>query len=156
MALTAVAREFWERKERETGGPILYRSFAILLGRMTEGRLDRSGILFVSGNSIHFEDFEKQDPLSWLFRRKKKPYSQYITSVSLSDVSEIRLIPERDAVRVLKGTLPPSRTRTFSLLNAVGSKRISQIILRNDDSLFLEVLDHRGLAEISRRGAETR
>ncbi len=146
MEMTSEAREFWAQKERETGGPIEFKSFAILMGRMTEGKMDRSGILYISQKTLYFQDFEKQDPLGWLFQRKKKTYQPYTASMPLSEIADFRLIPEIDAARALKGTLPPSETRTFTTVRFFGAKQVSQIILKNDDSLFMEIMDHKGLA----------
>lgn len=60
MAMDNQAEEFWKEKSETYGGEIRYRSFARLLGRSDDEARDLSGLLYLIGERLIFEDFEKQ------------------------------------------------------------------------------------------------
>ena len=138
------AAEFWQQKEQETGAPIIYRSFSILLGNSHKGKVDLSGLIYISAGSLFFEDFEKQDPISWLVKRKKSTYEKYCFSFPLEELEFCRAVSEREAYRALKGSIRPEETKVFHPLLSLGSRRVCHISLKNRENYFFEILDHKG------------
>lgn len=138
------AEEFWLEKEKITGAPVVYRSFAILLGNEDLGKRELSGILFISGGSAFFEDFENEEPLGWLIKRKKKRYKKYQFSFPLSEVSFHKITTDRDAGRCLLGSCRPEETKAYHPLKSLGARKVCQVTLKTGGSCFFEILDLNG------------
>lgn len=153
MRETQDTDQFWRDREIKTGGPILYRSFALFLGTDKQGKKDLSGLIYLSGEYFIFEDFEKQDPLSWLIKRKQKTYEKYEYSFSSKEIQKAKLISDSDSYRVIKGRMDPEKTRSLHPIFSLFSRRICQISLRNGETCFFEIMDlKKFLALVSRPG----
>ena len=63
---------FWDERRKLYGGGIQFRSFARLLGGGGDKGEDLSGLLYLVGEQLIFEDFEKEGGFLGLFMKKFK------------------------------------------------------------------------------------
>jgi hypothetical protein len=138
--------EFWGEIEKEHNAKVVFRTFAILLGKSSEVFQDLRGLLYIVGDKIVFEDFEKTDRfLEFLVRKKKeKKYEKFKISFSIDEIINIKEVSNQTARRCIDGSLRHSETKTVRSRHRFFSRSICQIQLIADYSLFFDLLDLSG------------
>ena len=102
--------EFWTERENQYGGEIRFRSFARLLGSTHRDQKDLSGLLYQSGETLVFEDFERESALMGLIiRTSKKKYEKTVIEISVQEISAVK--PVTQAAAKGKPAGPPGETR---------------------------------------------
>ncbi|MCF7943314.1 MAG: hypothetical protein K9L21_02655 [Spirochaetia bacterium] len=93
-------QEFLQGLEKENGGPIIFKTYAILL--QTEeirGTARQSGgLLYLINDTLYFEDFEKQPSVFGLIMpRKKQTYEKLKTQLPISSIQDVFTVRASDA-----------------------------------------------------------
>jgi hypothetical protein len=143
------AEEFKKEREEQYGGKIRFMSYARFIGKAGTGQLANiGGILYIINDTIHFEDFESQNPLMALMGQKKK-YSKTEFSLELKDISIVKEIREKNANDCVLGMVEENQ-----ILNAPGglfalfAKSAVQLLLNGSPSVFLDFLDKEGFLKV--------
>lgn len=143
------AEEFRKDREEQFGGEIGFLSYATLIGRPSSNELkNRGGILYQINDILHFEDFERSTGLMVLFNKKEK-YKKTEFSINISDISIVKNVREKDAISCIQGgskeeKVPPAPTGILGIL----SKSVLQLILNEESSIFLDLLDKEGFIDL--------
>jgi len=139
------AETFKKEREEKFGGEIRYLSYARYIGKAGGEKVEnRGGILFVIGDTIHFEDFENRNALLSLLGQKKD-YAKAEFSLELGEITLARDVRERGAndciaARISEESVPHGP----SGLAALFMKPVLQLIREDSPSLFFDLLDKKG------------
>ena len=83
-------KDFLNSLEKENGGQIIFKTYAVLIGLSNGQNINLGGLLYIINNTLYFEDFEKQGGLFGLIAsRKKKTYEKYKTSIDISSIEDL-------------------------------------------------------------------
>ena len=139
--------EFWTEREQQYGGEIRFRSFARLLGSTLREERELSGLLFLAGETLVFEDFEKESALmGFIMKTSKKKYEKTVYEIPFDDISRVKPVTQGAAKRKLSGV--PGETEEISSLAAFFGRPVQEVILSSEERLYFEVLDKRSLKEL--------
>jgi hypothetical protein len=139
--------EFWAERENQYGGEIRFRSFARLLGSTDRDQKDLSGLLYQSGETLVFEDFEKESALMGLIiKTSKKKYEKTVIEIPFNEISAVKPVTQTTAKGKLAGA--PGETREISSLAAFLGRPVHELVLSTGERLYFEVLDKRSLKEL--------
>ncbi|MFW6181904.1 MAG: hypothetical protein ACOC8N_09155, partial [Spirochaetota bacterium] len=130
MSVEEEARQFWRNKEKEKGGTVSYYTFSTFLGRSGDRMLNLTGLLYIVGSRIFFEDFEKE---SWLIKllNRKSEYEKTEFSVPLEEIVDSRVITRTAAMNCVEGFVGIEETRELGGVMRVLAKPVLQINLHN-------------------------
>jgi hypothetical protein len=137
---TESAVEFWQRTAQKRGGEIGLYTFATYLGRSGDNYLGLPGLMYTVGDSVWFEDFQKDNWLSALLDPRKKSYVKTEFEFSKPDAAFTRLVSSASALRCIKGGADPNKLPTISSLANFFSTAVVQIAFKQGHSLFFEIM----------------
>jgi hypothetical protein len=143
--------EFWRQTSEKRGGEISFRTFAAFLGRSGEKLLGLPGLLFIVGDTVWFEDFERENWLSKIVSANRE-FKKTELSFAKSEVTFVRAVSRGSAYRCIAGRVPPDK---LPLLTPRGRLFLSvavQVGLRDGPSLFFEVINREPFLEMFDRG----
>ncbi len=132
--------EFWQRTAQKRGGEIGLYTFAAYLGRSGDKFLGLSGLMYTVGNTVWFEDFQKENWLSFILDPRKKSYTKTELEFSKGDVAFTKLVSIPNAMRCIKGGADPNKLPTISSLAKFFSTTVVQISFTQGHSLFFEIM----------------
>lgn len=141
--------QFKSEREEKFGGKIRFMTYSTFIGEAdSQDKPNRGGILYVINDTLHFEDFERQNTLMAMMGRKEK-YSKRELSIDLEDISLIKEIKDKNANDCIFGLLDeneifPAPRGLFALF----TKSAVQIKEKNRPSLFFDFLDREGIISL--------
>jgi hypothetical protein len=136
--------EFWRQTAARRGGEIGFFTFATLLGKSGGAVLNFPGLLYTVGDTVWFEDFERDNWLSRILSSRQK-YEKTEMSFSMSEVKFTRVVSRGAAARCIGGAVAPDDLATASIITRVFSTPVAQIGLHDGPSIFLEVMQRKEL-----------
>lgn len=139
MSVEEEARQFWLGKEKEKGGTVSFYTFSTFLGRSGDRMLNLSGLLYLVGSRIFFEDFEKENWLLKIMNRKSE-YEKTEFFVRQGDIVNSRVVARAAAANCVEGLMGIEETRELRGMMRVFAKPVLQINLHNGTALFFEVM----------------
>jgi len=131
--------EFWQHTAEKRGGKIGFLTFATLLGRSDDRPLDLPGLLYMVGDVVWFEDFERDNWLAKIIGGRRK-YEKTELSFGRGEVTSSRLVSRSSAARCIGGALPADKLRPVSALARVLSTPVVQVSLANGTTLFFDMI----------------
>jgi hypothetical protein len=142
--------EFWKQTAEKRGAEIKYYTFAIYLGRSKETLLDLGGLLYLAGDTLWFEDFEKQSSLfgfqtSGKLFGAKKPYVKTEFSVPRADIVSAKVISKKAAMSCVMGWMEPANAPVITRWGDLFSRPAVQIGLREGKALYFDAMKEREL-----------
>ncbi len=132
--------EFWQKTAQKRGGEIGLSTFATYHGRSGDKYLGLPGLMYTVGNTVWFEDFQKDNWLSAILDPRKKSYVKTEFEFSKLDVAFIRLVSFPNALQCIKGGANPNKLPTISSLAKFFSTTVVQISFTQGHSLFFEIM----------------
>ena len=87
--------KFWKEREAKTGSPISFRSYAVFLGKPGEGKKAQSGILYISGKYIYFENVESRNFWGSFFGGKTSPREYLEFRVPIEEIGHHEIFSSR-------------------------------------------------------------
>ncbi len=139
--------DFWAERTNQYGGDLRFRSFARLLGSTEREERELSGLLYLAGETLVFEDFEKESALMGLIvKTTKKKYEKTIYEIPAADIAGVKPVTQSTAKRKLSGA--PGETPVITSLAAFFGRPIQELTLTTGERLYFEVLDKRSLKEM--------
>jgi hypothetical protein len=139
--------DFWRGVEARRGGPVTFTTFATLVGRAGDGRVDLAGLLYVVNGTAWFEDFEKDN---WLYRvmSANRKYEKTEVSFALAEVASVRFVSKfRASQRMVKAASADVLPEASPLLQFFSTPFV-QVALTNGTTLFFEMLERRKFAAL--------
>jgi hypothetical protein len=137
--------DFWAETARKRGGEIGFFTFATLVGRSGDALLNFPGLLYKSGDTFWFEDFERDNWLAKILSSRRK-YEKTEVSFAAAEVDFVRLVSRMSASRCIGGAVAPTQLTPASVFARVFSSPVTQIGLRDGSSLFFEIMQKKEFA----------
>jgi len=131
--------DFWRQTAAKRGGEIGFLTFATLLGRSADQPLDLPGLLYVVGETVWFEDFERDNWLAKIIGGRKK-FEKTEISFARAEVRATQLVSRASASRCIAGALPAEKLSAVSAVGRILSTPIVQVTLSNGTSLFFDMI----------------
>jgi hypothetical protein len=131
--------EFWQRTAAKRGGEVGFLTFATLLGRSDDRPLDLPGLLYVVGDQVWFEDFERDNWLAKIVGGRKK-FEKTELSFGRGEIRSSQLVSRSSAVRCIAGALAVDKLHAVSAWARVFSTPIVQVSLANGTTLFFDMI----------------
>ncbi|MBI9100734.1 MAG: hypothetical protein JEY91_19840 [Spirochaetaceae bacterium] len=135
-------KEFLASLEKENGGKILFKTYAVLIGFSNGQNINLGGLLYIINHTLYFEDFEKQGGLFGLITAKKKrAYKKYKTSIDISSIKNVYSVKMSAAKAVVTGKL--AQEQLFPVAGFKKKLFQTSIFLScsEEPGWFLEVID---------------
>ena len=114
--------EFWRETAEKRGGPIGYMTYGSLLGRSGDVLVDLPGLVYTVGDSVWFEDFERDNWLARIVNSKRK-FEKTEFSFARADVTQVRMVSRGAAIRCISGALLPDKLPRLSFFGRIFSTR---------------------------------
>jgi hypothetical protein len=133
------AKNFWENIERQKGGKVTFFTFATFLGESGSRQVSLGGLLYIVGDMVYFEDFEKENWIAKIFTRKQK-WEKTEFSFRTGNLSEVRLVSKGTALNCIAGYLDEADTKPVSKVFAALFQPVIQIRLKGQGSLFFDIM----------------
>jgi hypothetical protein len=131
--------DFWRSTAARRGGEIGFLTFATLLGRSGDRPLDLPGLLYVVGDMVWFEDFERDNWLAKIVGGRKK-FEKTELSFGREEIRSSQLVSRSAAIRCIGGVLSVDKLRTVSAWARIFSTPIVQVSLSNGTTLFFDMI----------------
>jgi hypothetical protein len=131
--------EFWRRTAEKRGAEIKYFSFAIYLGRSKQTVRDQPGLLYLAGDTLWFEDFEKDAGILSVFS-SKTPYVKTEFGISKADIGSAKIIGKKTAVACIRGWTEPASAPVITRLGRIFSRSVVQIGVTKGASHYFEAM----------------
>jgi hypothetical protein len=131
--------EFWRQTAAKRGGEIGFLTFATLLGRSADQPMDLPGLLYLVGETVWFEDFERDNWLAKIMGGGRK-FEKTEISFSRAEVRGTRLVSRASAARCIAGAVPAERLSPVSAVGRILSTPIVQVSLSGGTSLFFDMI----------------
>ncbi len=131
--------EFWQRTAAKRGGEIGFLTFATLLGRAGDRPLELPGLLYVVGEVVWFEDFERDNWLARIIGGRRK-FEKTEFSFGRSEIRQSRLVSRSAAMRCIAGGLAVEHLHDVSTWARVFSTPIVQVSLDNGTTMFFDMI----------------
>lgn len=151
------AHDFIKELEEAYGQPIGWRTYSMWFGH-SDGTVREFGvILFLIGDIIHYEDFEKQRSLLGFQLPKKANTPAYVKmkgSFSRKDVVDIQKVAKTSAEAWLR-TSVPQPPRPVGKLASLLRQTVTMVTLRDGTRMFFELLDEKAFKENTIQHKET-
>ena len=141
---TESPEEFWRRTAEKRGGEIKYYTFAIFLGRSKDSPCDLPGLLYMAGDTLWFEDFEKDAGWMRLFT-PKSAYAKTEFGVPASDIRWARPVSRKTAFACIDGRMEPKAAPLITPFAKVFFRSAVEIGLSDGGGLYFEVLKEKEL-----------
>ncbi len=131
--------EFWRKTGEKRGGEVGFLTFATLLGRSGDQPLELPGLLYGVGETLWFEDFERDN---WLARivGSRKQFEKTELSFAKAEVRSVRFVSRSSALRCISGSVAPDKIPEATALGKIISTPIVQIALSNGTSIFFDMI----------------
>ncbi|MBI9100181.1 MAG: hypothetical protein JEY91_16990 [Spirochaetaceae bacterium] len=143
------AEQFKTEREEKFGGKIRFLSYARFIGRAsTKKVLNRGGLLYVIGDNLYFEDFERTAGVMTMFNHKEN-YTKTELSFDLGEISMVKKINEKSAISSVRGNTEENQILpvTKGFLGFFVTP-VVQIMVHNQTSLFLDIMDNDGFVTL--------
>jgi len=131
--------EFWQRTAARRGGQIGFLTFATLLGRAEDRPLDLPGLLYVVGEMVWFEDFERDNWLARIMGGRRK-FEKTELSFGRAEIRFSQLVSRSSAMRCIAGALRVDHLRSATAWARIFSTPIVQVSLENGTTLFFDMI----------------
>ena len=131
--------EFWRQTAAKRGGEIGFLTFATLLGRAADQQLDLPGLLYLVGETMWFEDFERDNWLAKIMGGRRKFEKTEISFVR-AEVRATRLVSRTSAVRCIAGAVPAEKLSPVSAVGRILATPIVQVALSSGTSIFFDMI----------------
>jgi hypothetical protein len=141
--------KYWKDKEERLGGKLEYQSYAVLVGECGTGKFNgRGGLGFVINGRFYFEDFEKNNAMMAMFNRKDSEYEKTEISFALSDVIEIRKIPEKWGKICVESPQDEDQIPTLKGLASIFVRGYMLVSLKDRPSFIMEIMEIEALQKL--------
>lgn len=138
-ATTEESKKFWEEKEKEKGGKVLFFTFATFLGKTDDKQMTLGGLLYIVDDRVYFEDFEKDNWFAKITSRKKN-YEKTEFSFDISDIDETKIVLKGNALNCIAGNINDGDTKSVSnILKALFQSAV-QVRLKKSYSYFFDIM----------------
>jgi hypothetical protein len=134
--------EFWQQTAEKRGGPIGYMTYGSLLGRSGDTLVDLPGLVYTVGDSVWFEDFERDNWFARIVTSKKK-FEKTEFSFPRADVTLVRMVSRGAAIRCISGNLPADRLPQLGFFGRIFSTPVIQVSMQGGTALFFDILQRR-------------
>ena len=134
--------DFWSATAQKRGGDIGFMTYGMLLGRSGDAIVDLPGLVYTVGETVWFEDFERDNWLSRILGGKRK-YEKTEFSFPRADVTSVRLVARGAAARCIGGSVPPDKLPRLSLLGRIFSTPVTQVNLLDGSAFFFDIMKRR-------------
>jgi hypothetical protein len=131
--------EFWKRTGDKRGGTVGTFTFSTFVGSSGGEVMGLPGLMYTVGDSLWFEDFERDNWLARLFGGKKS-FQQTEVGFSRSDVSYTRVVSRSTAYRCIRGSLPVESAKPLSPALRLFTTSVTQIGLASGTCHFFEIM----------------
>lgn len=131
--------EFWQKTGEKRGGTVGLFTFATLLGRSGDAPLGLPGLLYTVGDTVWFEDFEKDNWLARIIGSRQK-YEKTELSFIKGEVEFTRIVSRGAAYRCIVGKVAPQSVPGLPPLLRMFVSHAVQVGLRSSSSVFLEIM----------------
>ena len=131
--------EFWQKTAERRGGQVGFLTFATLLGRAGDRPMELPGLLYVVGDMIWFEDFERDNWLARIIGGKRK-FEKTELSFGRAEIRVSRLVSRSAAMRCIGGGLPVEHLHAVSSVARIFTTPIVQVTLDNGTTLFFDMI----------------
>jgi hypothetical protein len=141
--------DFFTALESENGGPVRYKTYALLLGISGKENIERGGLLYIIEGNLFFEDFEKPPGL-WDFigNRRKKAYHKFKIQQKTAAVASIESVRTAYVRMALAGEAADEKLPPVTGIWKKLWRTAVQISFKDGGSWFLEVPDDRKLIQM--------
>jgi hypothetical protein len=126
--------------EEACGGPIAFKTFAFYLGNSAGRAGERGGLIYIVGDDLYFEDFEKTGGLSQFFR-KKTAYEKLRFSIPVRSIDRIQVTTERSARRCIRRITSPADIKEPPFWLLWFSRKVYMIERAGGPAEFFDILD---------------
>lgn len=134
--------KFWQEKEEKLGGKLEYQSYAVLIGECGSGKFNgRGGLAYIINGRFYFEDFEKNNALMAMFNRKDSDYEKTELSFPLSDVKNIRKIPEKLGKLCIESRKDEDSIPSLKGFQSLFVRGYQIVELKDRPSLIMEIME---------------
>lgn len=142
------AQQFIRELEEQNGGPILYKTYALLLGRSGRGKQELGGLLYRVADRLIFEDFEKQqNSIMALINTKKPKYEKFKVEFPAGQIRGARQVMLDKAQKVVSGRITPEAVPEAGGFTALLGRKAVELSLSEGGSLYFELFDNKGFFE---------
>jgi hypothetical protein len=131
--------DFWRQTAAKRGGEIGFLTFATLLGREADQLLDLPGLLYVVGETVWFEDFERDNWLAKIMGGRKK-FEKTELSFTRAEVRASQLVSRSSATRCIMGGVAAEKLKPVSAVGRFLSTPIVQVSLSSGTSIFFDMI----------------
>jgi len=131
--------EFWQRTAARRGGDVGFLTFATLLGRASDRPMELPGLLYVVGDTVWFEDFERDNWLARIMGGKRK-FEKTELSFGRGEIRASKLVSRSAAMRCIGGGLAVEQLHAVSAMGRIFSTPIVQVTLENGTTLFFDMI----------------
>jgi hypothetical protein len=137
--------DFWKETALKRGGEVTFFTFATLVGRSGGAMLNFPGLLYRSGETFWFEDFERDNWLAKILSSRRK-YEKTEISFAAVEVQFVRLVSRMSAARCVGGAVAPGQLAPATVFARFFSTPVTQIGLKDGSSLFFEIMQRKEFA----------
>ncbi len=137
--------DFWKETALKRGGEITFFTFATLVGRSGGALLNFPGLLYKSGETFWFEDFERDNWLAKILSSRRK-YEKTEMFFAAGEVQFVRLVSRMSAARCIGGAVAPEKLAPVSFFARFFTTPVTQVGLKDGTSLFFEIMQRREFA----------
>ncbi len=143
------SESFVKNREERFKGKIRFMTYARYLGEASShDLLNRGGILFLIGDTLHFEDFESTSGLKSIVNWKED-YVKREFSIDLEAISIIKEVIEKNAKDCIHGLLDENSLKPpLSGFLSIFSSSVIQIFSEGRVSMFFDFFKKRAFIEI--------
>jgi hypothetical protein len=136
---TESPEDFWRHTGEKRGGEVGFVTFATFLGQSGDRVLGFPGLLYTVGETVWFEDFEKDNWLARIIGGRQK-YEKTELRFLVSETTFTRVISRRSAYRCIGGARDPKDLPPLSPFLRMFSTSVVQIGMKSGSSLFMEIM----------------
>jgi hypothetical protein len=139
--------EFWRKTAEKRGADINYYTFAIFLGRSKDSLRDLPGLLYLAGDTLWFEDFEK-DPGFLRLLSPKPAYVKTEISVPGADIVSAKAVLRKMALACVKGWMEPATAPSVTSFGRIFLRSAVEIVLSQGRGIYFEAMKEKELLEL--------
>jgi hypothetical protein len=132
---------FWKGVEEEHHGKVQFKTSALFLGKSRGPLVNIFGILYVVGDHVVFENFEKGPDLFQVLLKRNKKFEKHKVVLSVEQILDVKEVTKRSAHRCLDGLIADSETSSPGFFDSLFASGVRQIRLRSGESLFFDMVD---------------
>ena len=129
--------------EEENNGKIIFKTYALYPGKSGKKSPNLGGLLYVVGDLLIFEDFERQGGMMQLLVKRKEKYEKTKFSFKLSDISRVYSVTRSAAVKAVKYHADPGTIQPASPVTRFLQRTISQLLMEDGSAYYFELFDEK-------------